>query len=684
MADNDTKIVFEVDIDDKSVGKLEGESKKIGKKSGKEFSKSFKDILSLDLKSTNAKIRMVASNLGSAFASAGAKAGKLYSKNFSSTIKSANVKTGKLLTNAIKKPIDAISSEFAALGAAIATGFVFKKAIDESTKLQNALIGVNSVANAYGISTSRINEVTQDLASSGLIPLQDVTDSLKNLIVNFNGDLEKSVEVFNALTNAAAFNRQGTLSLGEAVRGASEGLKNDLSIKVDNAGITKNLSNLQKEYAASIGTSIGKLTEAQKAQAEYVGILKESRIFQGDFNKLVKTFSGATSLLSTSFKFLLASIGDLVTTSPTVIALLNTVSKLFQDLTLRIKNTGQQDIRNLIVGIAQFAAAVNKFVIAPLEFAIDVLKIFFGGINTGTQLAIVAIAKVGNALVQVFNDVKTVTASLVSGFGGIGKALAGEINSIELPEGLTNFLENADQSTTEVFKQNLDSLKESIDGAFGFEASESVGLFFDQLLTNIQNVDEPTKALANSLKKVTKETSNLGKVGAANAKLINKTIGQALTKTASQGIQALTKSLLLGQDGFANFGKAVAGILGDLSIQLGEQLILSGIGIEALKSLGGAAAIAAGAGLIALGTILKSFAGGAGGAGAPIGGAGGGVASTTSDTEIAEEQEREEPETRISLTIQGDVLDSDESGLKILELLNKELDTSGSVITGLA
>ena len=73
-----------------------------------------------------------------------------------------------------------------------------------------------------------------------------------------------------------------------------------------------------------------------------------------DFNKLVKTFSGATSLLSTSFRFLLASIGDLVTTSPTVIALLNTVSELFQDLTLRIKNTGQQDIRNLIVGVAQF------------------------------------------------------------------------------------------------------------------------------------------------------------------------------------------------------------------------------------------------------------------------------------------------------------------------------------------
>ena len=203
-------------------------------------------------------------------------------------------------------------------------------------------------------------------------------------------------------------------------------------------------------------------------------------------------------------------------------------------------------------------------------------------------------------------------------------------------------------------------------------------------MTNIQNVDEPTKALANSLKKVTKETNNLGKVGAANAKLINKTIAQALTKTASQGIQALTKSLLLGQDGFANFGKAVAGILGDLSIQLGEQLILSGIGIEALRKLGGTAAIAAGAGLIALGTILKSFAGGAAGAGAPIGGGGGGVASATSDTEIAEEQEREEPETRIAVNIQGDVLDSDETGLRIVELLNKELDTSGSIVTGLA
>jgi len=41
--------------------------------------------------------------------------------------------------------------------------------------------------------------------------------------------------------DAAAFNRQGTLAYGQSLVGATEGLKNNLSMKVDNAGVTKNL-----------------------------------------------------------------------------------------------------------------------------------------------------------------------------------------------------------------------------------------------------------------------------------------------------------------------------------------------------------------------------------------------------------------------------------------------------------
>ena len=163
------------------------------------------------------------------------------------------------------------------------------------------------------------------------------------------------------------------------------------------------------------------------------------------------------------------------------------------------------------------------------------------------------------------------------------------------------------------------------------------------------------------------------------AKAINKAISQALVKTASAGIQALTKSLLLGEQGFSGFGKAVAGILGDLSIQLGETLILSGIGIEALKNLGGTAAIAAGAGLIALGTVLKSFSGDGGGASNVTGTApAGGI--FTPDTVADEPVETREPETQVVVNVQGDILDSSETGLRIADILNETYEREGIVI----
>jgi hypothetical protein len=159
-----------------------------------------------------------------------------------------------------------------------------------------------------------------------------------------------------------------------------------------------------------------------------------------------------------------------------------------------------------------------------------------------------------------------------------------------------------------------------------------------------------------------------------------------MAKTISMSVQAMTKSLILGQDGFDGFVKNVIGMLGDMAVQLGETLVMSGLGIEALKSLGGAGAIAAGAGLIALGTIMKSFSGGGGaGAGSAIGGPNSFTPGATGElpTQL-EQQERQAPDTRVTVNIQGDVFDSQETGLRIARIikdasLNNNVKVFGAV-----
>jgi hypothetical protein len=153
---------------------------------------------------------------------------------------------------------------------------------------------------------------------------------------------------------------------------------------------------------------------------------------------------------------------------------------------------------------------------------------------------------------------------------------------------------------------------------------------------------------------------------------VNAAINQSIAQTASLAIQSLTKSLVLGQKGFENFGKKVAGILGDMSTQLGYTLLLTGIGMESLFKLSGTQAIAAGAGLIALGTILKSFSGGESGGDTGASGQGAGGADFSgggfSNPQI-DQQQRQEPNTAVTVNIQGDVFDSEETGLRISRIL---------------
>lgn len=77
----------------------------------------------------------------------------------------------------------------------------------------------------------------QKLSADGLLSVSDATKALQNLL-SHGYNLDQSIAVINCLKNTAAFNRQANLGLSEAVLTATEGLKNEKSVLVDNAGLT--------------------------------------------------------------------------------------------------------------------------------------------------------------------------------------------------------------------------------------------------------------------------------------------------------------------------------------------------------------------------------------------------------------------------------------------------------------
>lgn len=164
----------------------------------------------------------------------------------------------------------------------------------------------------------------------------------------------------------------------------------------------------------------------------------------------------------------------------------------------------------------------------------------------------------------------------------------------------------------------------------------------------------------------------------------------------TNGIASIGAALAKGENLFEGFGKAVVGIFGDLFIHIGQGLLFQGLAIEtfitSINSLfpgSGAAAAAAGLGLILFGGALKALAGGGGGASASTSapGAGGGAASGL----VAPDNGGFNPGTsstalpsgpKIEVNIAGNVLDTRETGMHIVELINGAFQQNGAVITG--
>ena len=231
-------------------------------------------------------------------------------------------------------------------------------AVQTASDMASALIGLQSVVEGTGGSFKAAQDFIDSYVADGLIPAQDAITAYKNLLLRGydTGQIETTL---NALKDSAAFGRSAHLTMGEAVKTASEGLKNENSILVDNAGVTKNVSMMWKEYAASIGTTVSALTQQQKIQAEVNGILHETRFQVGDAAKLSNTYAGRVSALGVSFTNLKVAIGN------TIIPVLNQIipylKAAIDALTIFFNRLAQ--IMNILfgtnVGMASAEAAKN-------------------------------------------------------------------------------------------------------------------------------------------------------------------------------------------------------------------------------------------------------------------------------------------------------------------------------------
>lgn len=225
----------------------------------------------------------------------------------------------------------ALSSKFLAAGAALAGVFVtLKQSVDAATKYQNALNGLASVARYAGANVGEAMSESLELTKDGLLSTTEAATALKNLLSR-GFSTNEAVEMINRFKDAAAFGRQSSLEFGQAVVSATEGIKNENSVLVDNAGVTKNVSMMWKEYAAQINKSVADLSQAEKRQAEFNGVLAETEGQLGNAALAANGVDGANARLNKTFSDMSVTIGQSLT--PAYVGLTNTITSGFQGAT---------------------------------------------------------------------------------------------------------------------------------------------------------------------------------------------------------------------------------------------------------------------------------------------------------------------------------------------------------------
>lgn len=401
-----------------------------------------------------------------------------------------------------------------------------------ASETQSAWVGLSSILNGQKKSFSEANRFIQDYISDGLVPLNNAVTAYKNLAAR-GYSTEQIEKTMTALKDAAAFGRQASYSYGDAISTATEGLKNENSILVDNAGVTKNVAKMWEDYAKSIGTTTNALTQQQKIEAEVNGILQETKWQTGDAAKYATTFAGRVAKLSATFTLLKTEIGNVI---------------------IPILNLFIPAIQTALDALLKFLGLL-KTAMASIGLEMpDVTSL--GGVTAGATEAAEAIDNTGTAAEKAAKKVKKAFASYDE-INVLSKSSASDTGTGGSSAGASG-VEAATIGGVNSLKDQLSS------------ASAELGTFFDPLADAWQAHGEPIvqsiKNAFNNLKEVGKGVGDVIKnwwQGEGGRSFANTTL--ELFEKIARAAERVTKSIKYiwdngGKDTFNNLVKILGNV----------------------------------------------------------------------------------------------------------------------------
>jgi hypothetical protein len=533
--------------------------------------------------------------------------------------------------------IGGAAAKAAVLASAVIGALFSKKSIEAAIESEKAVTAFNRALARTGEFSQLATESFQRFAtevqlSTGIADeaVLDVATKIQNL-----GSLTTS-----ELTRAT----EATLNLSSAL-----GIDLDSAATLVGKSATGNISAFNR-----LGIEIQKGKTDAETFANTLAIL-ESR-FSGASAGALNTFSGSLLSLSNGFGDILEEIGKFITQSPALVAVVREFGKIFVSISESISKAreGTTIVNDFVIASLGLARVLNDLVVRPLEIVFNVVKAIFKGAQAQVQLFVAVLATFADA------------AGEVLGFLGLIK------------KETVGLLESFRQDSFSIFEQFTNDFTKSLsfDSLFSQDGSTAIDQFLLKLKTAAEEAGPIAETLKNNVQKPLQEVSQL---------IINigNIVQQGLVSAISAGVQRLGAALVQGSAAFSDFGKAVFGILGDILINVGTAIIATSQAVEALRltltTLFGGFGIVAGLALIAFGGALKAIGGG-GLASAATGQSGATPVSTTQPSDDFSPDSLVGQSSRVTVNIQGDVLDSRDTGLRIVELIQDAFDTDGAKV----
>ena len=453
----------------------------------------------------------------------------------------------------ISENMKSLSLVMKAAGAAIFAAFtnVATKAlngsIEAAEELENAMSGLKSVMDGQGKSFKNAQKFINDYTKDGLIPANNAITAYKNLALR-GYNTEQIQKVMEALKDSATYGRQSSYSLGQAVQSAAEGLKNENSILVDNAGVTKNVAKMWQDYAKSVGKTTTQLTQQEKIQAEVNGILEESKYQTGDAANYASSYSGQMARLRQQLLTFRQTMGSAFMTLGQ--AILPTINKIVESL----------------IKMAKVFANVVKIIFGKsIQPATSFTKATTnaGGAVTDLGNATQKAGKQAKEALAPFDDLNVLQEDLASSAEDAAGGIAGGIGADDF--GIE------DTSAFEEFDAEIDRLTKKVLDFFGITADKS-----GKVTWSFKDMDDKAKILAGTLAFL----AGAKVMGLAYNGFKNLVDVLNFVSNGTLGTKLITT---LGVP-FKNLGAIISGVAeGTFTFGEGIGMVLSGIGNFALS-----------------------------------------------------------------------------------------------------